>query len=283
MSRGGTRRPSPSGKARRGPSPRGGRVPRPEVAAAAERPRVTLKAAITLDGRTAARSGESKWISGEAARKEAHRLRAQVDAVLVGVGTVLRDDPELTVRHVRGKNPLRVVLDSRLRTPAKSCVARATSGTRAAPRTLILHGPKAPAARRRALQRAGVELREVAVERSGRLSIAGVLRVLSAAGVATLLVEGGPTVHGAFLDAGVVDRVWIALAPKLLADAAALPLAAGKPRRRILDALPLRFERVRRLGPDLLIEGSLSPARTTGRRSPAPKPRPRRARTRRTG
>src|SRR6185503_17528479 len=98
----------------------------------------------------------------------------------------------------------------------------------------------------------GVELREVAVDRSGRISIVAALAALHDAGVSTLLVEGGPTIHGAFLDAGVVDRIWIALAPKLLADAAALPLAIGRPRARIADALPLTIERVRRLGPDLL-------------------------------
>ena len=213
------------------------------------RPRVTLKAAITLDGHTAARSGDSKWISGEAARRAAHKLRAEVDAVLVGVGTVLRDDPELTVRHVRGTNPLRVVLDSRLRTPAESRIVQAGPGLR----TLILHGPKAQLRKRRALAAAGVALLGLGVDRDGRLRLDAVLRALHELGVEELLVEGGPTVHGAFLDAGVVDRVWIALAPALLGDA---------------RALPLRFTRVRRLGPDLLIEGSLSPAATTPRGAP---------------
>jgi diaminohydroxyphosphoribosylaminopyrimidine deaminase/5-amino-6-(5-phosphoribosylamino)uracil reductase len=228
-----------------------------------ERPRVTLKAAITLDGHTAARNGDSKWISGEVARKAAHRLRAEVDAVLVGVGTVLRDDPELTVRHVRGKSPLRVVLDSRLRTPAESRVVQAGPGLR----TLILHGPKARLGKRRALAAAGVALLGLGVDRHGRLRLDAVLRALHELGVEELLVEGGPTVHGAFLDAGVVDRVWIALAPALLGDARALPLAAGHARERIADALPLRFTRERRLGPDLLIEGSLSPAEATPRGS----------------
>lgn len=242
------------------------------------RPRVTLKAAITLDGRTAARSGDSKWISSLPARRQAHRLRAEVDAVLVGVGTVLRDDPELTVRLVRGTNPLRVVLDSRLRTPKKSRIAQVGIGLR----TLIVHGPKAPASKRRALADAGVALLEVGVDRRGRLRLDHVLRALHELGVAQLLVEGGPTVHGAFLDAGVVDRVWIALAPALLGDPQALPLAAGRARARIADAVPVRSLRVRRLGPDLLIEGSLP----RPRRPPQPRPptaRRRRARARRTG
>jgi len=238
------------------------------------RPRVTLKAAITLDGRTAARTGDSKWISSLPARRQAHRLRAEVDAVLVGVGTVLRDDPELTVRHVRGTNPLRVVLDSRLRTPPKSRIAKVGRGLR----TLIIHGPKAPASKRRALSDAGVALLEVAVDRRGRLRLDAALHALRELGVEALLVEGGPTVHGAFLDAGAVDRVWIALAPVLLGDPQALPLAAGHARASIAEAIPVRSLRVRRLGPDLLIEGSLPPAR--------PRPaaaRAGRARARRTG
>ena len=240
------------------------------------RPRVTLKAAITLDGHTAARSFDSKWISSLPARRQAHRLRAQVDAVLVGVGTVLRDDPELTVRHVRGTNPLRVVLDSRLRTPPKSRIAKVGSGLR----TLIVHGPKAPASKRRALSTAGVALLEVGVDRKGRLRLEAVLHALRELGVVELLVEGGPTVHGAFLDAGAVDRVWIALAPMLLGDPLALPLAAGRARASIADAIPVRFLRVRRLGPDLLIEGSLPSPQLrprSARRQPA------RARARRTG
>jgi diaminohydroxyphosphoribosylaminopyrimidine deaminase/5-amino-6-(5-phosphoribosylamino)uracil reductase len=170
---------------------------------------------------------------------------------------------------------LRVVLDSRLRTPPKSRIAQVTR----AARTLIVHGPKASAARRRALTAAGVSLAQVAVDHRGRLSLDAALEALREVGVATLLVEGGPTVHGAFLDGGLVDRFWIALAPKLLADADALPLAAGGPRARIADALPLRIERVRHVGPDLLIEGSLSRPPTLR----APTPRARRARTRATG
>jgi diaminohydroxyphosphoribosylaminopyrimidine deaminase/5-amino-6-(5-phosphoribosylamino)uracil reductase len=217
------------------------------------RPFVTLKAAVTLDGKLATRSGDSKWITGETARKEAHRMRAGSDAVLVGVGTVLADDPRLDVRLVKGPNPLRVVLDSRLRTPPKSHVA----DTRIAP-TLIFHGPDAPAARRKRLQDGGVTLVELKLDRTGRLPLKRVLRELGKREVMRLLVEGGAGVHGAFLDRGLADRAAIFVAPRILGDAEGLPLARGRARRHIADAPQLKRPETRKLGDDVLITGDLS-------------------------
>jgi diaminohydroxyphosphoribosylaminopyrimidine deaminase/5-amino-6-(5-phosphoribosylamino)uracil reductase len=222
-----------------------------------ERPLVTLKAAITLDGRIAARSGDSKWITSEAARREAHRMRADSDAVLVGVSTVLRDDPQLNVRLVRGRDPLRVVLDTRLRTPVECKLVRSARDQA----TLLFHGPRANAKRRAALERAGVELVQSQLAPDGRLRLRSVLRELARRDVMRLLVEGGSRVHGAFLDAGLADRVALFIAPRILADADSLAFASGAHKSRISQAIQLHSARVRRIGPDLLIEGELQSRR----------------------
>lgn len=193
--------------------------------------RVTLKLATSLDGRIATASGESRWITGEAARLEGHRLRAAHDAILVGVETVLHDDPELTAR-LPGRavdQPLRVVLDSRLRTPATAKLAGEN--------TLILTAaPPAPVGAAR--------VRQVEAE-DGRPSIPAVLRALDSAGVASLLIEGGGQVAASFLKAGAVDRLEWFRAPILLGAegrpcVAALALAklADAPKFRRLGAAP---------------------------------------------
>src|SRR5690606_23876558 len=157
------------------------------------RPSVTLKLATSLDGRIATASGESKWITGEAARLEGHRLRAAHDAILVGVETVLADDPELTAR-LPGRpvdQPLRVVLDSRLRTPPTAKVAR--------PGSLVL-----TVVQPRPLGEARVEAVEAA---DGRPSPGAALDAIHRAGAGSVLIEGGGQVAAAFLRAGLVDRL----------------------------------------------------------------------------
>jgi diaminohydroxyphosphoribosylaminopyrimidine deaminase/5-amino-6-(5-phosphoribosylamino)uracil reductase len=224
------------------------------------RPLVTLKAAASLDGFIAP-SNEARprgrrapvWLTGPAARRAAHELRAAHDAVLVGSGTVLADDPRLTVRlsgAARGAAaPLRVVLDGRLRTPPDAQVlARGAS-------TLIFTARGAPAGRARALRAAGAEVVELAAPR-GRLPVVAVLRALAARDVQSVLVEGGAAVHGAFLGAGLVDDVALFIAPLLLGGG--VPIAAGLG-RGVEAAVALDEVSVRRLGPDLLLRGQARP------------------------
>ncbi len=218
-------------------------------------PYAVLKAAVTLDGHIATASGDSKWITGEAARAEAHRMRDRADAVLVGVGTVLADDPSLTVRHVEGRDPLRIVLDTHLRTPPQAKLVR--HGSKAS--TSILHGPDAPAEARARLEAAGVELCEVALDDEGRLDIEAALRELGRRDVVRLLVEGGAKVHGALLRRGLVQRAAIFVAPRLLGDPAALPLADAGPLARIRDGWRLTRPELRRFGDDFLVEGEIAP------------------------
>lgn len=196
-------------------------------------PRVTLKLATSLDGRIATASGESKWITGEAARHEGHRLRAVHDAILVGVETVLADDPELTVRLLPSteatgtKQPLRVVLDSRLRTPVNARVAQTN--------TLIMTAAE-PACI------GGAQVEQVAA-RDGRPTPEAVLAALARHGIGSVLIEGGGQVAASFLRAGRVDRIEWFRAPILLGGegrpcVAALALAnlAEAPKFRRLSA-----------------------------------------------
>ena len=179
-------------------------------------PFVALKAAMSLDGKIATAAGESKWITGERARAAAHRLRARHDAVMVGVGTVLADDPELTVRKSRGRTPLRVVVDSRARTPPR---ARLLTADERAP--VIAVTRQAPRARVRRLERAGAEVWVVGSQR-GKVELKGLMRRLGTEGVQSVLVEGGGTLGAGALAAGLVDRVYFFISPRIIGGARAL-------------------------------------------------------------
>ena len=200
------------------------------------RPRVILKLATSLDGRIATASGESQWITGPEARQQGHRLRAAHDAILVGVETVLADDPELTVRlpDYAGKHPLRVVLDSRLRTPATAKVATGN--------TLILT-TAAPHAIGQA------EVAAVAAD-DGRPAIAAVLDALTARGVGSLLIEGGGRVAASFLQAGVVDAIEWFRAPILLGGEGR-PCVGSLALAKLADAPKFRRLGVEPVGDDL--------------------------------
>ncbi len=217
-------------------------------------PYVVLKSAVTLDGRMATRTGDSKWITGEAARTEAHRLRDRADGVLVGIGTVLADDPWLNVRHVPGVDPVRIVLDRTLRTPESAKVLTASGGA-----CWIVHGSSAPKERRDALARAGALLLEVAEseEDPPRLVMEDVLRALGEREIVRLLVEGGPQVHGTLLDQGLADRAEIFVAPRILGDGRAPGLAMGRGSDRMAGAWRVDDPVVRRLGDDVWISGEL--------------------------
>ena len=209
------------------------------------RPRITWKVATSLDGRIGTSTGESQWITGPEAREQGHRLRAANDAVLVGVETVLADDPRLTVRLPEGeasKDPLRVVLDSKLRTPSFARLARAG--------TLIL-------TTREPIAVGEAEVLQVKGDAHGRPSVDAVLETLAERGVKSLMIEGGGRVAACFIAAGVVDAIEWFRAPILLGGdgrpgVAALALArlAHAPKYRRLAAEPMgddlweRYEKV---------------------------------------
>lgn len=209
------------------------------------RPLVTLKIAQSLDGRIATSTGESRWITGEDARRFGHLLRARHDAILIGIETALADDPELTCRlpGLESASPIRVVLDTRLRLSDWSKLAQSA---RDIP-TLVFTTAKDGGA----LRACGVEIATVARDARGRPDVEAVLRALAERGVTRLLVEGGASVHASFLDRRLVDRMEVFHAPAVLGG-------AGRASIDALAALDLdetpRFERTGRrvLGPDLL-------------------------------
>ena len=227
------------------------------VWARARRPLVTLKAAASLDGFIAPGAGARPrrrrapvWLTGPEARQVAHELRAAHDAIVVGSGTVLADDPRLTVRLPRGASgaksvPTRVVLDGRLRTPADARVL----GRGAA--TIIFTRRGVSTARVRALRAAGAEVVELAPVR-GRLPVAAVLRALAARDIQSVLVEGGAAVHGSFIEAGLVDDVALFVAPRLLGGG--VPLAAGLG-RALAEGWALGPISARAVGGDILLTG----------------------------
>ncbi|MGB5347960.1 MAG: bifunctional diaminohydroxyphosphoribosylaminopyrimidine deaminase/5-amino-6-(5-phosphoribosylamino)uracil reductase RibD [Polyangiales bacterium] len=215
-------------------------------------PFVILKAAVTLDGKIATRSGDSKWITGEEARTEAHRMRDRSDAILVGVGTVLSDDPKLTVRRVEGRDPIRVVVDADLRTPAGAAVLDPDGSSEAG--TLVFHATDSDSSRPAHFMGKGVELIPVSRHERG-VDLAQVLERLGERGLVRLLVEGGAHVHGSFLDLGLADRAAIFIAPRIVGDTGALSFAAGSGAESIERAWRLVRTEFQALGPDWLVSG----------------------------
>jgi diaminohydroxyphosphoribosylaminopyrimidine deaminase/5-amino-6-(5-phosphoribosylamino)uracil reductase len=198
---------------------------------------VTWKFAATLDGRSAAADGTSQWVTSAPARADVHALRGTVDAIIVGVGTVLADDPHLTVRNLRDgtlaiTQPLRVVVDSAGRTPDTARVRDAAAPSWIATAAAVGAGP------------------------NGGVDLPAMLAQLYARGIRGALLEGGPTLAGAFLAAGLVDTVVGYLAPKLLGAGPPALIDAGVP--TIGDAIALDLAEVTQIGPDLRLTATLA-------------------------
>jgi len=207
-------------------------------------PWVTLKLAATLDGHIATAGGDSRWVTGPAARRVVHQLRNTHDAVLVGAETVLRDNPSLTARIRGGRDPIRVVLDGRVRTPTAAKVVRAG--------TIILTASGASRSKMERLRRRGATVVEL-TGHAGSIAWRTVLSELGKRGICSLLVEGGGVVAANALRSGLVDETLLFYAPKLVGgDGRAMVAALGV--RRMAKALPLRVIRSCWLGSDLLVE-----------------------------
>lgn len=213
------------------------------------RPLVTLKIASTLDGRIATQSGESQWITGEVARARAHLLRAQNDAVMVGVGTAVSDDPALTCRlpGLESRVPVAVVVDSRLRLPLTS---RLVAGARVRPTWVVTLDPP-PAERARAFRDAGIELIAVESEPGGPPDMAKALAQLGQRGLTRLMVEGGSQLVAALLRARLIDRIVWFRAPRLIGGDG-VPAAAAFGLERLAEAPAFERTAVVPAGSDLM-------------------------------
>jgi diaminohydroxyphosphoribosylaminopyrimidine deaminase / 5-amino-6-(5-phosphoribosylamino)uracil reductase len=211
------------------------------------RPFVILKSALTLDGKSATASGDSRWITGDKSRREVHRLRGVVDAIMVGVGTVIKDDPQLTCRISGGKDPIRIVVDSNLRIPLHAALFNAHSKAKTMIATCCPDSAKVAA-----VAAHGAEVIACA-GRSGKVDLNHLFGQLGAMGIQSILLEGGSHLAGAALRAGLIDRLMIFIAPKLVAGVG-MGLFAGQGVALMGDALRLEDVTVRRVGADILVQ-----------------------------
>ncbi len=212
-------------------------------------PFVILKVAATLDGKIATREGDAKWISGEHSRTLVHRLRDQVDGVVVGIGTVLRDDPQLTARIKNGRDPFRIVVDSQLRIPEEAKVIGESPS-----KTIIATTELGAKDKRVRLEKKGVRVLLLDSKR-GRVDLKNCLSKLGEMGIMSLLVEGGSRLNGSFLEEGLIDKILLFFSPRLLGDKEALGVFGGDRKASLEEAIPLDELRVKKIGEDILVEG----------------------------
>jgi len=205
------------------------------------RPFVTLKVAMSLDGKIATRTGDSRWITGEKARRLVHQMRSDSDAILTGVGTVTADDPELTARIKGGKNPIRIVIDPDLRSPLESKIFKTP------PETIMVSEKLLPPA----LENSGVKN----ISYKGCLSLKWLMEELGARGITSVLIEAGSTLAGYALDEGIVDKAAFFIAPKIIGGKEAYPAVGGKGIERLADAYELKEMTIKRVEDDFLLEG----------------------------
>ena len=214
-------------------------------------PYVTVKYAQTLDGRIATKTGDSQWISSEASRKYVHVLRSTNDGIMVGAGTVTADNPQLTVRHVKGKNPLRIIVDSKLRIPIKSSVLTDDNPHQ----TIIATTSNAPSRKITAIKKLGAEVLVVKKERNGKVSFSSLLKELGKREIMSVLVEGGSGMITALLKVNLVDKMIIPISPRILGKG--LEAIGDLNINKIKDAIKFSSFKTMKKGDDLIFEGTI--------------------------
>jgi len=216
------------------------------------RPFVVLKMAATLDGCIATRTGDARWVTGEAARARVHELRHAMDAIMVGIGTVEADDPRLTTRleNGRGNDPVRIILDTHLKLRSSARVLASDS----AAATHVVCAPEADRQKKQRLIEKGAEILEIPL-RDAYIDLALLMEHLGTIGVTSVLIEGGGQVAASALNSDIVDKVALFYAPKLLVSDQGVPMCRGQGPEQMSDALALKNLDVSRIGEDILVEG----------------------------
>jgi diaminohydroxyphosphoribosylaminopyrimidine deaminase/5-amino-6-(5-phosphoribosylamino)uracil reductase len=220
-----------------------------------KRPFVLLKCAATLDGRIATRSGDSKWVTGEKARKFVHQLRHAADAILVGVGTIHADDPSLTTRldSDNGLDPVRIVLDTKLSISPSARILQLDSNSD----TILVTGNRVAENKKRAVEKKGVRLIELPVNNDG-IEMQPLLDRLGEMGITSLLVEGGSRVIASAFSSGIVDKVLFFYAPKILGGDDGIPICQGPGPELMQDCIRVKNIRVQQFDDDVMIEGYIN-------------------------
>ena len=217
-----------------------------------KRPFVTLKCAATLDGRIATRTGDSKWVTGEKARRFVHQLRQAVDAILVGIGTIQTDDPSLTARlgFKKGADPVRIILDTHLSISPDAKILRLDSDSD----TILVTGSKIAEEKKKRIQKKGVRLIQQSMA-SDQIDLKLLMDQLGSMGITSVLIEGGSRVIASAFGSGIVDKIHFFYAPKILGGDDGLPICKGPGRRLMKESIRIKNVRVRRFDDDVMIEG----------------------------
>jgi len=214
-----------------------------------KKPFVVVKAAMSLDGRIATRTGDSKYITSKEARKLVHELRAEYDAVMVGINTVIKDDPQLTVRLAKGRNPVKIILDSSLKIPFNANVIKSEPN-----RLIIATTKKAPKAKIKKLQQNGVHVLVVNMK-NGKIDLVGLMGELGKREICSIMIEGGAELNAEAIKSGIVDKILIFISPKLIGEGLAALGDLGI--NKIDKSIKIKKLDYRKIGKDILIEGYL--------------------------
>lgn len=216
-----------------------------------KRPYIIIKAAMSLDGKIATKTGESFWITGIESRKYGHHLRNTTDAIMVGIGTILKDDPSLTVREIENKtkNPIKIILDPLTKIKLTSKALKNDPG-----KTIVVVSEKAQKEKTKKIRMLGAKTL-TAKTKNQFFDMDSLMKELYKLGITSILIEGGGNTHAAALAANIVDKVYFFIAPKIIGGAKALTPVEGKGIKLISEAIKLKDLEIERLGPDFLIKG----------------------------